>query len=130
MSTNIEQIFNNFGDALLYAIEYKGLNASSFSKKSGIDKGQLSNYINNHKTPRPQTVNKIERQLSVRFLKMSDEWQVILDKDAQLAIDSVNRVKELVTAYKASKPKRGEIPELLELRDMIEEDIEDLLKKK
>jgi transcriptional regulator with XRE-family HTH domain len=128
VSTKGKFYFESFGSALIYAIENNRLSAQDFSKKWGKDPGQVSKYINNQSMPRPKNIQEIEELLNVRFRKSNDGWQVFESKDAQQALESVEKVEEVVQAYIASGEKRADIPKLLELRDQIQKKIDSLIK--
>lgn len=65
MSTITQQIFNSFGEAFSYAIDITDGSPENFSKRTKMDKGRVSKYINNKTTPRPKTVNKIVQLLGI-----------------------------------------------------------------
>jgi|SRR5690625_334075 len=126
MSIDRQEIFKTFGEALIYAIKFKGFSQASFSREWDKDPGMVNKYVKNERMPRPETVKEMEQVLTVKIQETKEGWMVITDPDAQRAVDSV---RALINVYKARSPERGEIPELLELRDMIERDINDLVKK-
>lgn len=128
MSTIDKEIFNTFGDALLSAIEFNGLNPAIFSREAGIDEGQLSKYINNKTTPRPRKVQELERNLNVNFIKEKNKWRIIPPNHAQEAIDLVDRVREQVIPYKDKEPTLDDLPELVRLKKLLEEKIDKLIK--
>lgn len=131
MSITNQEKYKMFGEALSYALDLKNLSQADLSVMWNKDEGQISKYINNKSTPYPKNIRELGNLLNVRFIKLPEGyWQVVEDSLAIQAIDSVNRAEDLITVYKAKRRDRDEIPALLELRDMIERDVDELLKKK
>lgn len=83
LSTNKQQIFNSFGEALEHAIKINRLSHSDFAQKWGKDKGQVSKYINNVTTPRRRNINEVEELLNVLFKNKEAGWAVDLKEESK-----------------------------------------------
>lgn len=123
MSTYTQQIFNSFGEAFSYALDIIKESPEDFSNRTGIDKGQISRYVNNKKTPRPKTVNKIVQLLGIEIQKKGSEWHVLIPSDAQKAIDKINLLNKGVSDLHNSRAGDKEVvlteddsPTLIRLR--------------
>jgi hypothetical protein len=90
---------------------YNSGNAITNWKKSGVNFNRVLEYF---------------PTIDVNYIKTGEASDHT--KDAQQALESVEKVEEVVQAYIASGEKRADIPKLLELRDQIQKKIDSLIK--
>ena len=102
---------DNFKDRLRLALEFRQMTAAELSRKSGIDKGSISNYLKGKFIPKQSNIGEMARALSV-----SPSWllgfDVAMDGTAPKTIDveklsEINRAK-LEAYYQALLDSQGE----------------------
>lgn len=122
MSTIVKQSFDSFGEALSFSLDNNNLSQSDFSKISKLSRSMVSKYINNFRTPRPSRIKTFEELLNVSIKFDTNRWIVSSDLPSLL-----NLARQQANLYKAKEPARDDLPELLELRDMIQKEIDKLV---
>ncbi len=105
MSSNYQNIFTTFSQALRYALEKKRFSQRELAEKLDIGDSQISRWLSGEVTPYVRTQKKIASALQVRFDKDSDGYAVIDLADSQ---NHVNEPK-VVYADEVELPEDGKL---------------------
>jgi transcriptional regulator with XRE-family HTH domain len=125
MSTKTTNKYQNFSDALKFAIEKSMFQQGEIAEKLDKNDSQISRYVNGKITPRKSTIKKLQEVLDVKFIKVTGGW--VVSTSPQKAINSIESVRDAIARYVESQPDRDDIAEVLESRDMLQELIDKLV---
>jgi transcriptional regulator with XRE-family HTH domain len=115
MATFETKKYADFGKALSNLLAIKGVSQKEFCDTTGVNKSQVSKWVNGNTTPRPATIVEIGRLYGVVF-EMSDSGVTVRARKAQdYLYDELGDTASLIQEPPAGPLTRDDLLKHLEL---------------
>jgi len=125
--------FDSFSKAFREGIDITGVKHVDVYTKIGMDKGQFSNIYNGDVlNPRGSTRKKLTEFVDFDIKKAGDKWELIIDERSQSAgkHDLGTPQLRLRDFDISEEPTLDQLPQIVRLRDMLQDKIDKLVGKK
>lgn len=129
--TDDKFIYETYGKALRKARKDYGLKQGVLAEKLNVNQSEVSRWENKGVEPLNHTKEKIEQVLSVNIAPVKGGWAINHSQDTPLsAREPDGPLFRIIDVDKDEELELDDLPQLIRLRDRIQEKIDKLVKKK